>query len=979
MPAFYRMPVLMATSCRLALVVLTVAAWRPVVGAQTPADLEFFEQRIRPALAEHCHKCHGAEKPKAHLRLDSRANALKGGDSGRAVVPGAPAQSLMLKAIGYGDPELRMPPRGKLPDAVIADFTKWIQLGAPWPDDAGNQKLPVAKEFDLKARSRHWSLRPLQLPTTPRVKNAAWVQTPIDAFILARLEEKGLTPAPPADPRTLLRRMYFDVIGLPPTVHEMEEFVQAWDGSNAKRQALIAQVADRLLSSPRYGERWARHWLDLVRYAETQGHEFDFEIADAWKYRDYVIRALNDDVPYDQFVREHIAGDLLGNPRRHPQTRTNESILGAGFWWLGEAKHSPVDSRADQADRIDNQIDVFGKAFLGLTIACARCHDHKFDAISTKDYYALAGYLQSSRQDRAFIDSAAERRAKLAPLVKVRTAIGNLLPPQKFIRPRLGPSAGEALASFAKGTWGDWTVTGEAFGTGPSGPGAALIRPEQDHGAITALPPGLAHSALLSTKLHGALRSPTFVLRHGKIHYRLAGKQARVNVVVNGLQLIREPIYGSLTFAVDNEAMHWRTQDVSMWLGQRAYIEVLDDGPGYAVLEQVILSDDDRPPDAAGAGGRMAPAPAALVPLLEEFRKYEAALDAPRRALATADGNGVNEHVFIRGNPKKLGAVVPRRFLEVFGGVTPPPGNGSGRLELAEHMLDPGKTPILPRVLVNRVWKHHFGEGIVRSPDDFGVLGQAPTHPELLDYLALEFVRNGWSLKKLHKLMVLSATYQQASSPKASNASLGGRPSRRANPDTVDPDNKLLQRMPVRRLEAEAIRDAMLAVSGRLDPTPFGPSVPVHLTPFMVGRGRPGVGGPLDGHGRRSIYIAVRRNFLTPMFVAFDYPTPFSTIGRRSVSNVPAQALTMLNNPLVLQQAELWARRVLKEAGMTAAERVRRMFETGLGRPPTASELADALAFFDEQTRIHGRADDVRSWTEFAHVLFNVKEFIFVN
>jgi hypothetical protein len=362
---------------------------------------------------------------------------------------------------------------------------------------------------------------------------------------------------------------------------------------------------------------------------------------------------------------------------------------------------------------------------------------------------------------------------------------------------------------------------------------------------------------------------------------------------------------------------------------------------------------------------------AQVMPLLEDFRKAEAALAPPHRALASADGTGVNECVFVRGNSKNLGEVVPRRFLEVFGGCERlPPANGSGRLQLAEQMLDPAKTPILPRVLVNRVWQHYFGAGIVRSPDDFGALGQAPTHPELLDYLATEFVKNDWSLKKLHKMIVMSATYQQASSPKMSEATLGGQ---------IDPENRLLWKMPVRRLEAEAIRDAFLAVSARLDATVGGPSVPVHLTPFMVGRGRPGVSGPLDGNGRRSIYIAVRRNFLTPMFVAFDYPTPFSTMGRRSVSNVPAQALTMLNNPLVVQQADLWAKKMLAEPGLSAQQRVRKIYETALSRPPTPSEFAETLAFMQEQARVYGREDDPRAWADFAHVVFNLKEFIFVN
>jgi hypothetical protein len=330
------------------------------------------------------------------------------------------------------------------------------------------------------------------------------------------------------------------------------------------------------------------------------------------------------------------------------------------------------------------------------------------------------------------------------------------------------------------------------------------------------------------------------------------------------------------------------------------------------------------------------------------------------------EGSPINECVFIRGNHKNLGEVVPRRFLEVFGGTaTTPAAQGSGRLELARQLLDPAQTPIVPRVLVNRLWKHHFGEGIVRSPDDLGVLGQAPTHPELLDFLALELVNNGWSIKKMHRLMLLSSAYQMAN--RASAAA-----------DETDPDNRLLHKMPVRRLEAEAIRDAVLAVSGGLDRTMFGPSVPPYLTPFMAGRGRPGASGPLDGNGRRSIYLAVRRNFLSPMFLAFDFPTPFSTMGKRSVSNVPAQALTMMNNPFVLQQAELWEKRVA--AGQsTTRDRVVGMYVAALGRAPTAIELSEAVTFVEEQTRLHGQSEHARAWSDLGHVLFNVKEFIFVN
>lgn len=1022
-------------------------------------SLEFFETKIRPLLAENCFKCHGADKIKAKLVLSSREGILKGGLSGPAIVPGDPERSLLIKAVRYDDPDLKMPPRGKLFDQQIADLVTWTKMGAPWPKE---QSSAVAKkEFNLRERSGHWSLQPLTNPAQPRPQLKNWIQSPVDAFILAKLEENGLAPSERADKRTLLRRVTFDLTGLPPTADEIDAFLKD-DAPDA-----FTRVVERLLASPHYGERWARHWLDLVRYAETHGHEFDPDIPLAFQYRDYLIRAFNDDVPFNQFVVEHIAGDQLAAPRRHPTLRTNESILATGFWWLGEAKHSPVDVRGDQADRIDNQIDVFGKAFLGMTIACARCHDHKFDAISTKDYYALAGYLQSSRRDLAFIDEPAPREKILKRMETLKSELTRLsrLAAVAELEKRLDDFAGRFLlgrgeapdqpwvtlaeegkllsdnafktgrraavanlrsqlqreesalaraivfADAREGTFKDWILAGEAWRTSvPADPTPSVAHPA-------------LHSGRLSEKLQGTARSPTFIISKNRIHYHASGSKATGRLILDGLQLIQEPIYGGLTFKLESKDLRWFSQDVSMWQGHRAYIEFLDDGPGEAVLDRVVFSDEGPPPDSpsplllkmledenATTSGELKSLyqsalgsiikswqsgtlhdgaqtwdrveilnwmldAAKVTPcrmdlpeqkeLLAEFRKLEADLPAPRRALAIADGTAINEHVFIRGNHKKLGELVPRRFLEVLGGAEQtPPQKGSGRLELARQMVDPKRTPLLPLVIVNRLWKHHFGEGIVRSPDDFGVLGQAPTHPELLDFLASEFLKGCWSIKKMHRMIVLSSAYQMAS---------------RADPrsDEVDPDNKLLHRTHVRRLEAEAIRDAMLAVSGRLDRSPFGPSVPPYLTLFMLGRGRPDKSGPLDGDGRRSIYLGVRRNFLNPMLVAFDYPTPFSTMGRRSVSNVPAQALTMMNNAFVMQQAELWGKKVFTESGLTLWERIERMYVAALGRPPSQDEATQAQAFLEEQSRIHGR-DDPRAWTDLAHVLFNVKEFIFI-
>ncbi|HEV7222736.1 MAG TPA: DUF1549 domain-containing protein, partial [Pirellulales bacterium] len=389
---------------------------RPAAAARPPAEaLEFFEKRVRPLLVSQCQKCHGAKQQKGGLRLDSRAAALAGGDSGPAVVPGKTDQGLLLDAVAYGD-LYQMPPSGKLPAADLETFRRWVELGAPWPAETGAATAQKPSEFDLAQRAKHWAFQGWIDHEPPAVRDAAWPASPVDRFILSRLEAADLAPAGPADKATLLRRLAYDLIGLPPTPAEIAAFL-ADDSPQATEQAI-----DRLLDSPHYGERWGRHWLDLVRYAESRGHEFDYPIPNAYQYRDYVIRAFNSDLPYDQFLIEQVAGDLLEPPRLNPQRGFNESILGTGFWFLGEELHSPVDTRADETDRTDNKIDVFSKTFLGLTVACARCHDHKFDAISTKDYYALAGFVASSSYRQAPFETLEIQRRATAEMAARRAA-----------------------------------------------------------------------------------------------------------------------------------------------------------------------------------------------------------------------------------------------------------------------------------------------------------------------------------------------------------------------------------------------------------------------------------------------------------------------------------------------------------------------------------------------------------------------------
>lgn len=1122
----------MARRLALCLIIgLTLRAPVSAADGKPNADgFEFFEKRIRPLLAENCYQCHGPEKQRNGLRLDSRAAILTGGDRGPAIVPGRPDDSRLIRAVRYDD-EPRMPPKGKLAEGQIADLAAWVRMGAPVPPAKGDvaSSIRPSDAYDLAERRRHWSYQPVRTVSPPSVKDTAWCRAPIDRFILARLEGAGLAPAPSADRRTLIRRVTFDLTGLPPTPAELNAFL------NDKSPDAYERLVDRLLASPRYGERWGRHWLDLVRYAETLAFEFDYDLYNAWRYRDYVIRAFNDDLPYDRFVIEHLAGDLVSEPRRHPTERTNESIVATGFIWMGEGKQTPIDIRQEQAERIDNQIDVLGKAFLGQTLACARCHDHKFDAISTRDYYALAGYLRSSRYQQAFIDPPeriAEPARRLATLkadlrdrvtaevvpawldeanrasrylLAARAARGGSVSdvarefgvdaarleqwiktlgqketsgsdhplfawsqlagadarPAERLREELQAaerqaSNGECFDDFGGPDFRGWFLTGDAFGGGPARPGEVIVG-ERPKRPVARLAFAGADSGLLSPRLQGEMRSRTFTIDKRFAHFRVSGQGGRVNLVIDGYTLIMNPIYGKLTITAADDRPTWRTMPVNRWLGERAFIEISDstipmhglnpppstarppDRPdGTIAVEQIVFSDDPNPPatpnrvslkaldrsrgDVAalatayqeiivrelerwpvgeitsdgvalvnwlfqnGLLDLPAPATGRLPQILSQYRAIEASLPAPSRAPALADGTGEDEYVFLRGNYRTPGERMPRRLPEVLlkdeaGSKTDESGkygtdsslilppssfrDGSGRLNLARRFVNPSN-PLLARVLVNRLWQHHFGEGIVRTPDDFGRMGQPPTHPELLDYLAAEFVRQGYSVKAMHRLMLLSSTYRQSSQTRRESSE-------------KDPENRLLHHMPVRRLEGEAIRDAILAVSGRLEQTMQGPSVLPYLTPHMEGRGRPNP-GPLDGDGRRSVYINARRNFLTPMFVAFDYPTVFTTVGRRSTSTVPAQALTLMNDPFVVQQAGRWAARVLAVPDRTGEQRVVDLYEGAFGRPPSAEERHDALDFLKRQsTQYGGNGDDPRAWADFCHVLINVKEFIFVN
>ncbi len=1053
-----------------------------------PEQIEFFEKKIRPILVENCHSCHGASQQKAGLRLDSRDAILRGGESGASAVAQKPKESLLIEAIQYEADGYQMPPKGKLPAEAIADLSRWVELGMPWPAGDAPAEKGTAAEFNFEERAKHWSFQPITRNEVPHVQEAGWARNPIDQFVLSKLESAQLPHAPQAAPLARLRRLAIDLTGLPPTAQEIAEFQ-----ADVRPDAWQHWV-NHYLNSPHYGERFARHWMDLTRYAETHGHEFDYEIPYTWPYRDYLIRAFNSDVPYNQFVAEHVAGDLLPQPRLDPATGLNESICGTAFWWLSQGKHSPVDIRSEECDTVDNQLDVFSKTFLGMTVACARCHDHKFDPIRIRDYYALAGYLQSSRRDVAnrvplstyeamITDAARHHDGRWKAILEIQPELFNQ--PAKWLnamttrhqkrimahptdwlsawlhlgfltnkdefaakkqsmartlkiqqeQAEAARKAATILADFEPGTYSDWIKTGAAFSLNEN---SLLIddgRPGE--GEVSLQEAGTAHSGAVSRKLVGSLSSPTFELKHRFLDLRVARlggppqpgrqiKNGQIHVIMDGFQLIKDPLYGSFTLNVPNDGQwRWFRLDLSRAIGSKVYLEILDEAAdGWIAVDEVRVTDGPRAVDdvlpallewlndpaivepeqlaaryaawwQSGGGREKKEFPSSsftqalrdlwqagvqdeqLFPegsawkskrqqVEQQQARWQAAmsrLPEPEFVVAMADGTAEDDHVLLRGNHKKPGPVEPRRPLEVLGGLKiKAPDQGSGRLELVENLVSP-ENPLVARVIVNRLWHYHFGRGLVPTPDDFGKMGQPPSHPELLDWLASELIQSGWSLKHLHRLILNSATWQQSSGLAASEI------------EAKDPQNILLHRMNPRRLEAEAVRDSILAFSGRLNRTMYGPPIPLHLTPFMEGRGRPGQSGPLDGDGRRSLYLSVRRNFLNPVFLAFDFPTPFTTMGRRSTSNVPAQALVLLNNPLILAEAD---RAAQQTKILEPASRVEALWLAAYGRPPSTDESREALEFVDEQSKEYGANDPSPAWRDLAHVLLNSKEFSFV-
>ncbi|MEN9361656.1 MAG: hypothetical protein RL095_3191 [Verrucomicrobiota bacterium] len=915
-----------------------------------------YSREVQPLLAAKCYHCHGpdASHRKADLRLDERTALLKfvGEEGQRALVPGKPEESELMRRIETHDEDERMPRNAgnRLSGAEIATLRRWIQEGAPF--------------------APFWAFEAPQQREPPAVTDPGWCRNDIDRFIFAALEAKRLKPAAEADRAVLLRRLSFDLTGLPPSPAELKAFLDDPAPGAWERQV------ERLLASPAYGEKWAGHWLDLARYAESYGHEFDFEMHAAWRYRDYLVRAFNADLPYDQLLREQIAGDLLPEPRCDPVSGANESVLGPAFLRLGEDMHSPTDILVHQSDRVDNIIDTFSKTFHGLTVACARCHDHKFDPISQKDYTALFGIFASSRYALQPVEAGPAREARLA---EARAAKARLPLPAPLPQGAAPSPLAEVMPLPAPGKAAGWSSIGLPLDEVLASPGS--IAPGLDAAKPVSrrwLSRGV-DSALLGRAAEVQVRSPDFDIRRRFLHVRAAGEDSRLRACIEGFKMIRDPLNGQLHRHLEDGAAHWLSFDLEKWLPSggiihHAYLEVLDCVPadpasphpqaygdqGWFALDAVVFSDSPRPPELAAAWDLPSIPPVEAAPFAA-WQKAAAGLGQRQWCLGTADGSGRDYHLPLRGSPRAPGELVPRRGLAVLSGDQAFSSTGSGRLELAESLLTP-RHPLTSRVLVNRLWHQLFGRGLVASTDNFGVLGDRPSHPELLDHLALRLEKQDrWSIKAALRRIVCSRSYRMSSRADAQS-------------EEIDPGNLLLHRQNLRRLPAESLRDALLAVSGRLDPRLGGPPVPVWLDQNGEGRGKP-KSGPVDGEGRRSLYLSVRRNFPSTFLYAFDRPQPSFTVGRRSVTQVPAQSLAMMNDPLVHELSGKLGERILKEAS-DENSRFDLLFRLCLSRSPDAAEVQAMKSFLAERRHKH---DEESAWTALAHAALQLKEFIFLH
>ncbi|WP_298869418.1 PSD1 and planctomycete cytochrome C domain-containing protein [uncultured Gimesia sp.] len=788
-------------------------------------QIQFFESKIRPLLIKHCYDCHGPDEQESGLRVDTFKHIVKGGKAGALLVPGKPEQSILITAVNYQSADLKMPPEEKLSKQEIADLTTWVKIGAPYPN-ADMSLLRASKgkgKFDIKKEREFWSFQPVKKPAVPAVKNRSWVKNPIDQFVLHELEQAKITPAKPADKRTLIRRTTFDITGLPPTPQEIDNFL------NDQSPQAFEKVVDRLLASPHYGEHWARHWLDIARYADSNGLDENVAYGTAWKYRDYVVNALNKDKPYDLFLKEQLAGDLL-EPAKDVAER-NERLIATGFLSLGPKVLAEVDETKMEMDIIDEQINTIGVSLMGMTLGCARCHDHKFDPISAYDYYGIAGILKSTKIMEHYKKVARWHENSLGTDAELKVQAGY---DQKI-------KAEEAKV-------------------------AALVKSENER-----------------------------LKKEGGKEFKLPAKP--------------EPTYS-----------------------KEAQAE------------------------------------------LKKFRAKVASLKKERPEIPTALGAAERETIdlpiHIRGSHLTLGETVPRHVPVVLNQQPQKPFSKkqSGRLEFAEW-LGSRDHPLVSRVIANRVWRWHFGKGIVATPDNFGRLGAKPSNQALLDWLAVNLMDEGWSLKKLHRMILLSNTWQMSSEMNEKAAA-------------IDPDNKLMWRADLRRLDAESIRDSILVVSDGLDATLGGSLLNVNNREFVFNH--ESKDGVTYDFNRRSIYLPVIRNHLFGMFMLFDYADASVLNGDRSSTTVAPQALFMLNSHLVEGASQRLADTILSQTALSPEQKIEQLMLKAYGRFPSEREVKKSLQFLQElEQELQSEESDSqkrinRSWQVFCQSIFGSSEFIYL-
>ncbi len=940
-------PLISASKHRRALILAVF----PLLGhlpAQFPQATALFEAKIRPLLVSKCQVCHGPDQQMAGLNLSSAAGLWRGSDRGPVVVKGDPDNSRLIKAVGYRD-RMKMPPTGKLADAEITALREWVRRGAPWPDTraaTGALVRPSDSSYTQEERE-FWSFQPVKDVAPPEVHNEGWIKNDLDRFILAKLEEKDLEPAPPADKLTLLRRATFDLTGLPPTESEIREFLE--DDSPDS----LARVVDRLLASPRYGEHWGRHWLDVARYADSTGADEDHRYPYAWRYRDYVIDAFNRNLPYNRFVMEQVAGDLL------PADRAGEfnarGVVATGFLALGPKLLAEVDKPKMFYDIVDEQIDVASRAFLGLTMACSRCHDHKFDPISTRDYYAMASIFASTKQLSKLGGGAGGVLSELyfAPLVPKPEAQRYEVHQQKLndkqeeideliseegnryrdsLRPRLAEYVLAAREVYHAGAPLPEVARQQALDADVLERWVDYLKPRKER--RPQLEPWYEADASSLTEVARAYQrrfAQTAIERNEALE---KWKDDAAVARASGEEPPPKPRF------LDGD--------------DRFFTEVSTEEGPFALPEEdkeCFFSEESKT--------RLAK----LETELEELKSSSP--PDPPLACAVAEGQIVQQRVFIRGSPANPGEEVPKRFPIVLAGERQPPIEaGSGRLELARWLADP-QNPLTARVMVNRIWQWHFGEGIVRTPSNFGKLGERPSHPGLLDYLSKRFVDSGWSIKDMHRFMMGSNAYQMSA---------------HVRPDQWEKDreNRLWSRFSPRRLGVEEIRDTLLYLDGSLDLAMGGTLDTRKGTDKEFSNDRLSLNP--DESNRRTVYLPLRRSNLPTLFTLFDFGDGATSSEGRAQTNVAPQALYMMNSEFVAGRASALAPSLLGDQTASDRGRVERAYLVTLNREPQPDELEDALLYVDSfQKEFSGSIARREAWQSLCQTLIASNDFLYVH